>query len=90
MNSKLRILLADDSRFFRGIESQFLQKVPVEILEAEDCAAVLDVMQNEKPDLVFVVNGQTRNPALSANSVWTLGPIWIGIVFSNDWLFSIT
>ena len=35
MSNKLRILLADDSRFFRAIESQFLQKTPVEILEAD-------------------------------------------------------
>lgn len=54
VGTPLCILLADDSRFFRGIESQFLQKVPVKILEAEDCAAVLAVMKSDKPDLVFM------------------------------------
>lgn len=54
MKSKLRILLADDSRFFRAIESKFLQKTPVEILEAEDCDAALSVIRNDKPDLVYM------------------------------------
>ncbi len=54
MNKKLRILLADDSRFFRAIETQFLQKTPVEILEAGCCAEALSVMRNERPDLVYM------------------------------------
>jgi CheY-like chemotaxis protein/Tfp pilus assembly protein PilZ len=54
MKSKLRILLADDSRFFRAIESQFLQKIPVEILEASNCAEVLTTIRKEKPDMVYM------------------------------------
>ena len=54
MGKKLRILLADDSRFFRAIESQFLLKTPVEILEADDCDTALEVIRNEKPDLVYM------------------------------------
>jgi CheY-like chemotaxis protein len=54
MNKKLRVLLADDSRFFRAIESQFLKKTPVEIIEADDCALALSMIRNEKPDLVYM------------------------------------
>lgn len=54
MSNKLKILLADDSRFFRAIESQFLQKTPVEILEAEDCDTTISVVRAQKPDLVFM------------------------------------
>jgi CheY-like chemotaxis protein len=54
MSKKLRVLLADDSRFFRAIESQFLQKTPVDIIEADDCALALSMVRNEKPDLVYV------------------------------------
>lgn len=52
--SKLRILLADDSRFFRAIESQFLKKTPVEILEADSCEAALAIVREERPDLVYM------------------------------------
>lgn len=51
---KTRILLADDSRFFRAIERQFLQKTPVEILEAVDCDTALALVRNERPDLVYI------------------------------------
>lgn len=54
MSNKLRILLADDSKFFRSIESQFLKKTPVDILEADSCDTALDVMRKEKPDLVYM------------------------------------
>ena len=52
--TKLSILLADDSRFFRDIESQFLQKTPTEILEADDCDTALAMVRNERPDLVYL------------------------------------
>lgn len=61
MSKKLRILLADDSRFFRAIESQFLQKTPVEILEAGDCDAALAILRNEKPDLVYMAFSLPKN-----------------------------
>jgi len=54
MSKKLRVLLADDSRFFRAIESQFLKKTPVEILEAGDCSVALSMVRSEKPDLVYM------------------------------------
>lgn len=53
MKSKLKILLADDSRFFRAIESQFLQKTPAAILEADNCDTALAVVRSERPDLVY-------------------------------------
>jgi len=52
--SKLSILLADDSRFFRAIENQFLQKTPAEILEADDCDTALAIVRNKRPDLVYI------------------------------------
>jgi len=54
MSAKIRILLADDSMFFRAIESKFLQKTPVEILEAQNCAEVYFIVQNERPDLIYM------------------------------------
>ena len=54
MNKKIRVLLADDSRFFRAIEGQFLQKTPVEIIEADDSALALSMVRNEKPDMVYM------------------------------------
>ncbi|MDH3999066.1 MAG: response regulator [Desulfuromonadales bacterium] len=54
MTSSLRILLADDSRFFRTIERKFLQKTPLEIFEAEDSASALAIVRKEKPDLIYM------------------------------------
>lgn len=54
MSKKLRILLADDSRFFRAIESKFLQKNPVEIVEADCCDSVLETARNRRPDLIYM------------------------------------
>jgi CheY-like chemotaxis protein len=50
----MRILLADDSMFFRAIESKFLQKPPVEILEARDCAEAFEIVRKKKPSLVYM------------------------------------
>ena len=54
MSSKLHVLLADDSNFFRAIESKFLQKAPVEILEARNCAEVNAIIRSERPDLIYM------------------------------------
>ncbi len=54
MSKKIRVLLADDSRFFRAIEGQFLKKTPVEIIEADDSALALSMVRNEKPDMVYM------------------------------------
>ena len=65
MSSKLRILLADDSRFFRSIEGQFLKKTPVEIIEAEDCNTALSAVRNEKPDLVYMAFSLPKDGGIS-------------------------
>jgi len=54
MGEKLRILLADDSMFFRAIESKFLQREPVELLEARNCAEVHSLIRNEQPALIYM------------------------------------
>lgn len=54
MNRKQRILLADGSRFFRTIESKFLQKSPVEVLETADVATTQACLRNDPPDLVYL------------------------------------
>lgn len=51
---KERILLADSSRFFRTIESKFLQKTPLEIMEAGDEETTLELIRKNPPDLVFL------------------------------------
>ena len=53
-NGALRILLADDSRFFRAIEAKFLQKTPVKILEAASVEETLAVVWSERPNLVYM------------------------------------
>jgi CheY-like chemotaxis protein len=54
MSKRLSVLLADDSRFFRAIESQFLQKTPVKILEADNSSSALSIIREERPDLAFI------------------------------------
>jgi len=54
MSANLRILLADDSMFFRAIESKFLQKAPVEILEARNCQEVHSIIRSQRPDLLYI------------------------------------
>ena len=54
MNSKIQIVLADDSKFFRSIESKFLQKEPVEILEARNCAEVHAIIRNQQPAMIYM------------------------------------
>lgn len=75
MNSKIRILLADDSRFFRAIERQFLQKNPVEILEAEDCDAVLAMVRDEKPDLIYMAFSLPQGGGASCCQVIKKDPV---------------
>lgn len=53
-NGTLRILLADDSRFFRAIEAKFLQKTPVEILEADCTEETLTLVRSQRPNLVYM------------------------------------
>jgi CheY-like chemotaxis protein len=50
----LRILLADDSRFFRTIERQFLQKIPAQVVEAVDSDDLFAQLRTEKPQLLFL------------------------------------
>lgn len=49
-----RILLADDSKFFRTIERQFLQKTPAELSEVASSDELLDRVRKDCPDLVFI------------------------------------
>ena len=55
-----RILLADDSRFFRTIERQFLQKTPAELDEATSSDELLTKARSSTTDLIFV--GFTLRP----------------------------
>lgn len=55
-----RILLADDSRFFRTIERQFLQKTPAELEEATSSDELFAKVRKSTIDLVFV--GFTLRP----------------------------
>lgn len=57
MVSNIKVLLADDSRFFRAIESKFLQTTPVEILEADNCHDALSLVRSECPDLIYLYFG---------------------------------
>lgn len=50
----LRILIADDSRFFRTIERQFLQKTPAQVAEAVDSDDLFAQLRSEKPQLLFL------------------------------------
>ncbi len=49
-----RILLADDSKFFRTIERQFLQKTPAELDEVASSDELLGKIHKNCPDLVFI------------------------------------
>jgi uncharacterized protein (TIGR02266 family) len=50
----LRIMLADDSRFFRSIERQFLQKTPAQVVEVADSDDLFAQLSAEKPQLLFL------------------------------------
>jgi CheY-like chemotaxis protein len=50
----LRIMLADDSRFFRSIERQFLQKTPAQVVEAVNSDDLFAQLTTEKPQLLFL------------------------------------
>lgn len=50
----LRVMLADDSRFFRSIERQFLQKTPAQVVEVVDSDDLFAQLTAEKPQLLFL------------------------------------
>ena len=50
----LNILLADDSKFFRTIERQFLQKTPAQVHEASDSDDLFAQLAAAKPQLLFL------------------------------------
>lgn len=50
----LRILIADDSRFFRTVERQFLQKTPAHVVESGDSDDLFAKLKAEKPQLLFL------------------------------------
>jgi CheY-like chemotaxis protein len=53
MAQGLKILIVDNSRFFRSIERQFLSKTPAEILEAESVEEALKIWKEHKPELIY-------------------------------------
>ena len=61
-----RILLADDSKFFRTIERQFLQKTPAELDEVTSSDELLAKVRKNCPDLVFI--GFTLRPLDAAET----------------------
>jgi CheY-like chemotaxis protein len=52
----LNILIADDSRFFRTIERQFLQKTPAHVIESGDSDDLFLQLKTEKPQLLFLAH----------------------------------
>ena len=52
MTGRLKIVIADESPFFRSIEKQFLQNSPAEILEATNSDELLTLLREEKPSLI--------------------------------------
>lgn len=54
MSERLKILIADESPFFRSIEKQFLQNSPAEILEVKDSDELLSRLRDEKPSLIYL------------------------------------
>jgi CheY-like chemotaxis protein len=59
-----RILLADDSKFFRTIERQFLQKTPAELDEVACSDELLSKLRKNCPHLLFI--GYTLRPLNAA------------------------
>lgn len=47
-------MLADDSRFFRSIERQFLQKTPAQVVEVVSSDDLFAQLSAEKPQLLFL------------------------------------
>jgi len=56
MTIPLKVLIVENSRFFRNIEKQFLAKTPVEVIEAEDVATALTLCREQKPSLVYAAS----------------------------------
>ena len=50
----LHILLADDSRFFRTIQRQFLLKTPAQVVEAVDSDDLFAKLSEQQPQLLFL------------------------------------
>jgi CheY-like chemotaxis protein/Tfp pilus assembly protein PilZ len=49
-----KVLLVDDVNMFLELEKSFLKLSPVKVLLARDGAEALEVVRNERPDLVFM------------------------------------
>jgi len=59
VDTSLKILLLDSSKFFRTIEKQFLSKTPAEILESGSGEEGLTLCKEQKPDLLFLSHDLT-------------------------------
>lgn len=51
---KYRVLLADDTPFFRMVETEYLQSAGYEVLEAEDGRKALGILESEPVDAVIL------------------------------------
>ncbi len=51
---KYRVLLADDTPFFRMVETEYLQSAGYEVLEAEDGRKTLGILETEPVDAVIL------------------------------------
>lgn len=54
MSENLKILLADDAKFFIAIEKQFLRKTPAQVIEAHSADEAIALMRLERPALVVM------------------------------------
>lgn len=58
--SQVKILLADESRFFLTIEKQFLRNIPVTLLETQSASQTMVFCRAERPQLIYLaqeING---------------------------------
>lgn len=72
----LRIMLADDSRFFRSIERQFLQKTPAQVVEVADSDALFAQLAAEKPQLLFLAYSMRPLDGLECFRRIKTNPVW--------------
>jgi CheY-like chemotaxis protein len=54
MSDNLKILLADDAKFFVAIEKQFLRKTPAQVIEAHSAEEAVALTRLERPALVVM------------------------------------
>jgi uncharacterized protein (TIGR02266 family) len=60
--SQVKILLADESRFFLTIEKQFLRNIPVTLLETQSASQTMTFCRTEQPQLIYLAQEITGMP----------------------------